>query len=132
MYHYYYELNESVLANIQKYEDQQLSKFKNEFDCLCLSMASLYSWNYTVSVCRWMDTTEKWHSNQFDGYTATLQVEFTDFKGDLIEIDENVSVFFENITHISFIPIIHQYRVFQNKDLRLIRSDIKQFYELMC
>ena len=77
MYHYYYEIDESVLADIQEYEDQQLSKFKNEFDCLCLSISSLYSWNYTVSVCRWIDTTDKWLSKQFDGYTATLQADFT-------------------------------------------------------
>ena len=129
MYHYYYEIDESVLADIQEYEDQQLSKFKNEFDCLCLSISSLYSWNYTVSVCRWIDTTDKWHSKQFDGYTATLQADFTDSNGNLIEVDENICSFFENITFISFNPILQKYKVFQNEMLVDIRKEIERFVQ---
>ena len=129
MYHYYYEIDESVLADIQEYEDQQLSRFKNEFNCLFLSISSLYSWNYTVSVCRWIDTTVKWHSKQFDGYTATLQVDFTDSNGNLIEVDENICSFFENITFISFNPILRKYKVFQNEMLVDIRKEIERFVQ---
>ena len=129
MYHYYYEIDESVLADIQEYEDQQLSKFKNEFDCICLSISSLYSWNYTVSVCRWIDTAVKWHSKQFDGYTATLQADFTDSNGNLIEVDENICSFFENITFISFNPILQKYKVFQNEMLVDIRKEIERFVQ---
>ena len=129
MYHYYYEIDESVLADIQEYEDQQLLRFKNEFDCLCLSISSLYSWNYTVSGCRWIDTTDKWHSKHFDGYTATLQVDFTDSNGNLIEVDENICSFFENITFISFNPILQKYKVFQNEMLVDIRKEIECFVQ---
>ena len=129
MYKNYHEIGEHVLAGIQKYEDQQLSKFKSEFDYLCISISNLYGWNYTASVHRWIDTTLKWHSKQFDGYTATLQIDFTDTNGNLIEIDEYICSFFENITFISFNPIRQKYRVFQNEKLEDIRAEIKRFVQ---
>ena len=44
MYHYYSEIDASVLVGIQEYENQQLSKFRREFDRLWLSIKrSLYS-----------------------------------------------------------------------------------------
>lgn len=129
MYHYYYEIDESVLADIQEYENQQLSKFQSEFDYLCLSISNLYDWNYTASVHRWIDTTGKWHSKQFDGYTAILQADFADSNGNLIQIDENICSFFENITFILFNPILQKYRVFQNEVLGNIRKEIKRFIQ---
>ncbi len=129
MYKNYYEIDEHVLAGIQKYEDQQLSKFKSEYDYLCLSISSLYGWNYNASVYRWIDTTDKWHSKRFDGYTATLQADFTDSNGNLIEVDENICSFFENITFISFNPILQKYKVFQNEVLGDIRKEIERFVQ---
>ena len=131
MYHYYYEIRESVLADIQEYENQQLSKFQSEFDYLCVSISNLYGWNYNVSLHRWIDTTDKWHNKQFDGYTATLQVDFTDSNGKLIEVDENICSFFENITFISFNPILQKYRVFQNEVLGDIRKEIECFAQIL-
>ena len=129
MYKNYYEIDEHVLADIHKYEDQQLSKFKSEFDYLCLSISNLYGWNYTASVHRWIDTTSKWYSKQFDGYTATLQADFTDSNGNLIEVDENICSFFENITFISFNPILQKYKVFQNEVLGDIRKETEHFVQ---
>ena len=129
MYRYYYEIDESVLADIKEYENQQLSKFKSEFDCLCLRISNSYGWNYTASVHRWIDTTNKWYSKQFDGYTATLQADFTDSHGNLIEVDENICSFFENITFISFNPILQKYRVFQNEVLGDIRKETERFVQ---
>ena len=131
MYRFYYEIDEHLLASIQKYENQQLSKFQREFDCLCLSISNLYGWNYSISVHRWIDATDKWHSKQFDGYTATLQVDFTDSNGNLIEIDEDISSFFENLTFISFNPILQKYRVFQNEVLGNIRKEIEHFVQIV-
>lgn len=127
MYSYYYEIDESVLADIEEYEDHQLSKFQSEFDYLCLSISNLYGWNYTARVHRWIDTADKWRNKQFDGYTATLQIDFTDINGNLIEIDEYICSFFENITFISFNPIRQKYRVFQNETLEDIRAEIGRF-----
>ena len=127
MYHYYCEMDESILADIQRYENQQLAKFQREFGSLCLSVSISHGWNYTVSIHRWIDTTDKLRSSPFDGYTATLQVDFADSNGNLIEIDEAICSFFENITFISFIPLLREYRVFQNEVLGDIRKEIKFF-----
>ena len=127
MYHYYCEMNESILADIQPYEDQQLAKFQREFGPLCLSASNSHGWNYTVSIHRWIDTTDKLRSSPFDGYTATLHVDFADSNGNFIEIDEAICSFFENITCISFIPLLREYRVFQNEVLGDIRKEIKFF-----
>lgn len=127
MYHYYCEMDESILADIQRYENQQLAKFQREFGSLCLSVSNSHGWNYTVSIHRWIDTTDKLRSSPFDGYTATLQVDFEDSNGNLIEIDEAICSFFENITFISFIPLLREYRVFQNEVLGDIRKEIKFF-----
>ena len=127
MYHYYCEMDESILADIQRYENQQLAKFQREFGSLCLSVSNSHDWKYTVSIHRWIDITDKLRSGPFDGYTATLQVDFVDSNGNLIEIDEAICSFFENITFISFIPILREYRVFQNEVLGDIRKEIKLF-----
>ena len=127
MYESHYEIDAHMLADIQEYEDEQLSKFKNEFDCLCLGICKLYNWNYTACVHRWIDAADKWQNRHLDGYTATLQIDFTDNNGNLVEIDENICSFFENITFISFNPIRQKYRVFQNEELEDIRTEIKQF-----
>ena len=129
MYRYYHEIDESVFAGIQEYENRQLSKFQGEFDRLCLSISDLYGWNYTVGVQRWIDATNKWKSKQFDGYTATLQVDFMDSEGKPIEVDENVCSFFENITFISYHPILQKYKVFQNDALGSIRKEIERFVQ---
>lgn len=129
MYHFYYEIDESALADIQKYEGQQLLQFKNEFDNLCLSISNIFGWNYSANVCRWTDSTANWHNKQYDGYTATLQVDFADSNGSMIEIDENICSFFENITFISFNPILRKYKVFQNDSLVSIRKEIKDFLQ---
>ena len=127
MYKYFQEIDEHVLACIQEYEDQQLSKFKSEFEHLCSCISGLNSWNYSIIAHRWMDTSDKWRNKQFDGYTATLQVDFSDADGNLIELDEYVGSFFENITFISFDPFRHTYRVFQNEKLENIRAEIIRF-----
>ena len=129
MYRYYYGIDESILADIQEYENWQLSKFQSEFDYLCLSISNLYGWNYTASVHRWIDTTCKWYGKQFDGYTATLQADFADSNGNLIQVDEDICSFFENITFISFNPILRKYRVFQNEVLGDIRKEIERFVQ---
>ena len=127
MYHHYDKINEEVITSIEKYEEQQLSKLKNEINCLCLSISKLYGWNYIVGIHRWIDTADKLKNKPLDGYTATLQIDFTDTDGNIIEIDENVCSFFENITFISFNPIYQKYRVFQNEKFEDIRTEIKRF-----
>lgn len=127
MYKYYHEIDEQVLFCIQKYEDQQLSHFKSEFDCLCSGISKINRWNYSICVRRWMDTADKWRNKQYDGYTATLQIDFTDTSGNLIEIDEYVCSFFENITYISFDPFRKMYRVFQNEKIEDVQTEIRRF-----
>lgn len=80
-----------------------------------------------VGVHRWIDMANKRRNKLFDGYTATLQIDFTDTDGNMIEIDENICSFFENITFISFISIRQKYRVFQNEKLEDIRAEIRRF-----
>jgi len=131
MYRRYYEIDESVLADIQEYENQQLQKFRSEFDGLCLSVCNSQGWNYNVFIQRWIDKNFRctWHRKKYDGYSAMLQVDITDSNGDLIEIDEDVFSFFEYITTISFNLFTRKYSVFQNQDLREIRKEIEHFVQ---
>ena len=127
MYTYFNAIDERVLSVIYEYEEQQLLRFKSEFDSLCLSISKLHGWNYSVCIHRWTDTADKWVYRPIDGYTATLQIDFTDNNGNVIELDESVCSFFENITFIAFDSIKQKYRVFQNEELVDIRIAIKQF-----
>lgn len=129
VYKNYTEIDEHALACIHEYEDQLLSKFKIEFDCLCSRLSKLYGWNYTICIHRWIDTTSKLRNKQFDGYTATLQIDFTDINGNLIEIDENICSFFENVTFISFNPIRQKYKIFRNEKLEDIRKELRGFFQ---
>ena len=127
MYTTYRQIGQDVLTGIHKYEDKQLSKFKSEFECLCVTISKLYNWNYDICVHRWIDTVDKWRNKQLDGYTATLQIDFKDTNGNFVEIDENVCSFFENITYVSFNPIRLEYRIYQNDKLECIRSELRRF-----
>lgn len=127
MYTNHREIDEYVFKDILKFEELQLSKFKSEFDSLCISISKLNDWNYTACVYRWIDTADKRGNCPLDGYTATLQIDFKDSVGNMIEIDESICTFFENITYISFSPIHQRYIVFQNDQLETLRTEIKQF-----
>ena len=54
---------------------------------------------------------------------------FEDSNGNLIQVDENICSFFENITFISFNQILQRYRVFQNEVLGEIRKEIEHFVQ---
>lgn len=125
---YFKTIDKHLLAVFYEYEDQQLLKFKREFDRLCSSISKLHGWNYTVRIERWIDNTGNWIKRPLDGYTAMLQVDLTDNNGNLIEMDEDLSTFFETITYIVFDPIRRKYRVFQNEKLVDIRMEIKRFF----
>jgi hypothetical protein len=127
MYSYFKTIDEHVLAVVYEYEEKQLLKFKSEFDSLCLSISKLHGWNYVISIHRWTDIADKCVNKPFDGYTATLQIDFIDNIGNVVEFDENICSFFENITFITFVPIRRKYRVFQNEELASIRTEMNQF-----
>ena len=127
MYKFYRKIDENTLMGIQKYEGLQLAKFKAELDSLCIGVSKSHGWNYAAHVERWIDMSCKWNRLPLDGYTATLQIDFTDSFGNMVEIDENVCSFFENITSISFNIFRQKYRVFQNEQLESIRTEVRQF-----
>ncbi len=127
MYSYFKVIDEHVLAVVYEYEEQQLLRFKSEFDSLCLSISKLHGWNCVISIHRWTDIADKCVDKPLDGYTATLQIDFIDNNGNVVELDENICSFFENITFIAFDPIKQKYRVFQNEELANIRTAMKQF-----
>ena len=127
MYSYFKVIDEHVLADIYEYEEQQLLRFQSEFDSVCLNISKLQGWNYVVSIQRWTDIADKCTGKPLDGYTATLQIDFIDNNGNVVELDEKICSFFENITFIAFDPIKRKYRVFQNEELANIRTEIKQF-----
>ena len=116
-----------MLAAVYEYEEQQLLRFKSEFDSLCLSISKLHGWNCVINIHRWTDIADKYVDKLFDGYTATLQIDFIDNNGNVVELDEYICSFFENITFITFDPIKQKYRVFQNEELANIRTAMKQF-----
>lgn len=116
-----------MLAVVYEYEEQQLLRFKSEFDSLCLSISKLHGWNCVICIHRWTDIADKCVDKPLDGYTATLQIDFIDNNGNVVELDEKICSFFENITFIAFDPIKQKYRVFQNEELANIRTAMKQF-----
>lgn len=120
-------IDQDVLSTIYEYEEQQLYKFKNEFDDLCMNISKLLGCKYIVCIHRWTDITNYSGDKPLDGYTATLQIDFKDDNDNLIEIDESICTFFENITFISFQYIKQKYMVFQNEELLEVRNSIKQF-----
>lgn len=124
MYIYYKTIEEKELIDIHKFEEEQLLKFKNEYDELCSKIAKLNGFYYSISIKRWIDVSCKWFDCSLDGYTATLQIDFTNNIGEIIENDENYYSFFENITYISFNPLLRRYKVFQNEQLGSIRKEI--------
>lgn len=126
MYKYYRQIDEQALLDIQKYENHQFSRFKEEIDAQCLSISKKLNCNYTVCLHRWVDSTFKWKRKQLDGYTAMVQIDFKDTNGDIIVIDESGCSFFENLTFISFNPLSRKYRVFQNEKLSDIREEVNQ------
>jgi hypothetical protein len=81
---------------------------------------------YTIFIDRWIDKSHPWKSKPFDGYTATLQIDFIDASGKVVEFDENTCSFFENITFVSFNPILKRYKIFQNKKLESIRAEVER------
>lgn len=120
-------LNDDDLKSIYQYEEEQLHKFKNEFDNVATSVARLRGWSYNIRLYRWTDYVSKLNDKTYDGYTATLQIDFTDHNNCVVEFDENVCSFFENITYISFNPIRKVYRVYQNEGVEEIRTDVSKF-----
>ena len=128
MYTIYKQIDNCVLSDIQKYEEFQLLNFKNDFESSCSKICKIYNWHYTICIDRWEDISVKWKKSiLYDGYTATLQIDFMNKSGDLIEIDERRCSFFENITFISYNPFFRKYRVFQNEKLKIIRAELNQF-----
>lgn len=119
-------INESVLAAIYEYEEQQLKIFRNKFDSLYLNILKSYGWNYRINIQRWIDDYFKRYI-QLDGYTAMLQIDFIDDNDKIIEVDENVCSFFETITYIRFYPIRRKYEIFQKEELVELPKDIKRF-----
>lgn len=127
MYTFLKRIDQCTLANIYKHEEQQLMRFRSEFDNLFESVSKLHGWIYTVNLVRWIDTTYKWGGRPLDGYTATLQVDFTDNNNELIEIDESVCSFYENLTYIMFDHIRRKYRVCLNYEVVDLRAEVNQF-----
>ena len=127
MYSYFKTIDETVLAVLYEFEEHQLLRFKSEFDSLCLSISKLNGWTFVIDIHRWTDNADKCLDKPFDGYTTTLQIDFIDSNGNVVELDENICSFFENITFIAFDPIKQKYRVFQNEELTSIRTAAKQF-----
>lgn len=120
-------INDAVMQEIYAYEEQKKLKFEQEFDALCAHISKKYGWTYTIQFYHWIDNFCRIKSKPFDGYTATVQIDFKDAVGEPVEIDESIASFFENITRISYVPIIRKYRVFQNEDFAKIRAEIHRF-----
>lgn len=123
------EIDSYVLADIQKYEEMQLAAFRHDMESLCSQISKLNNWRYTICVHRWIDGTEK--RKKLDGYTATLQVDFMNAADSVIQVDEDICSFFENITYISYNQLRQKYLVFQNEKLVNIRTEIRQLIQTL-
>lgn len=123
-------IDEHAIDIIVKYEEQQFQNIKYEYEDICAIIAERNGWKYSICVHHWIDRVNRSAQKPMDGYTATLQIDFTDNFGKLIEIDEDICSFFENITFIQFDLIRQKYRVFQNEEMSIIRGEMNQFVRL--
>lgn len=126
---YYRNIDGCVLSTIYEFEEEQLSKFKNEFDGVCSYISKTHGWHYRSYITRWIDKTYRLTRKPFDGYTAILQVDFMDDYGELIELNnEDVLNFFGYITNISFDIFKWKFEVFQ-EELTELRSEMHKFVD---
>lgn len=130
MYSNYKRIDLEVAEAITAYEESQFEKFKKRISEL--DMRSIYArrWNFKIKVYRWYDNYGKraFKRKEYDGYTAMLQIDFMeDDSGRIVEIDESVCSFFENITYISFDSIRRKYTVFQNDSMEALWREVSEF-----
>lgn len=126
MFTYYKSLDKNRMRVFYEYEMQQLENFKKKFERLYSNVLKSYGWNYLIHVYRWIDTKDKLSNRQYDGYTATLQIDFIDHNNSVIELDESFCSCFENITYISFDLISRRYSVFQNEEFGELWLGVKK------
>ena len=126
---YYKKIDDCALSDIYEFEEEQLSKFKDEFDEVCSVISKAHGWNYRAYISRYVDKTHRMTRKPFDGYTAILQADFTDGDGELVELEnEDVLNFFGYITIISFDIFKRKFEVSQERPTEL-RSEIRRFVE---
>jgi len=122
------EIDDPILSMLYEHEERQLAEFKDKFNRLYFSLLDLYSLSAHIYMDRWKDDTYSLQNKAWDGYTVTIQVEIVNREGRIIEVDENVGTFFENIIFISYEPFKHRYKIFKNEKLNEIYADAETFF----
>lgn len=125
MYTRFKTIDESVLANLYKYEEQQVKRFEKEFNKLYSHILKQYGWNYKISIERNIDNEDKWiHKER---YNAMMFFAIVDSNGKTVGNIKNYGFFSEMITSIKFDLIRQKYRVVKNKEFMDIEKEVEKF-----
>ena len=121
------EIDDSILSTLYEQEERKLAEFEDKFNSLYLSILDSYSLSAHIYMVRWKDDIYSLQNRAWEGYTVTIQVDIVNREGEIIEVDENVGNFFENIIFISYEPFKHRYKIFINEKLKEIYADTECF-----
>ena len=110
---------------IQENENNIYYAFQDSFKVLYSNILLKYDIHYNITLHRWTDTYAKWPKKKYDGYNTLLEIDFLNNKNSIIELDENICSFFENITTIYYMPFRRKYRIYQTNNLTVLWEEIK-------
>ena len=128
MIHYCNKIDADDLQKIYEYEMMQFDYIKRKFETEYADTLEQLGVRWTIYVSRWTDNTTKLkllHQNH-DGYNAMLCIDLFDHKNSIIEIDENIFSFFEEITCIYYFLIRRKYRIYQADELNELWTEVRQ------
>ena len=131
MVNYYKKIDSTDLCKIYEYEMKQLNVFKEILESEYGNILRQFKIHCAVHISRWTDTTSKIPYRNYDGYTSMLQIDFLDCNGSIIELDENVFSFFENITYISYNLLRRKYRIYQTDALQELWEEVKRAIRML-
>ena len=131
MINYYKKITADILDIIHKQEVQQFSETEKIFQTKYADFLERHGIHYVIYVTRWIDDYCRCCNKQYDGYTAMLQIDLLDCNNSVIEVDENVCNFFEEITVIRYFPLRRKYRIYQATQLYELWGDIEKVVKIL-
>lgn len=124
MIYYYKNIEATDLHKIYEYEKKQYNLFKEKLELVYGNILKQFGIHCEIHIRRWTDNITNIPYKYYDGYTAMLQIDFFDCNNSIIELDENVFSFFEDITYISYNLFKRKYKIYQANELQELWSEV--------
>lgn len=131
MVNYYKKIDTTDLCKIYEYEMKQFHIFKEKLESEYGNILKQFKIHCTVHISRWTDAIGKMPFIHYDGYTSMLQIDFLNCNNSIIELDENVFSFFENITYISYNLLRRRYKIYQTDELQELWVEVKRAIRIL-